>query len=355
MRNRRLTRTSRSRITFAALCHIGAENMGRMHRLCWLSVLLFACGDSATGTPKPDAGVEVDADADAAPPDAPDMPFVTYPAATLTDDAATAKKWASGSAPQLYMLAYTPTLVAEAELQIGGETCPAKTVSGTTTTYTGGCTTMEGTPWTGTATATTGATGQVVYTDFGGTGTDTCNDVEYPSTFKYNGTITPSATEAGTLTIKIIAEITGPDEENSCQPHTGTLAIDYTLTLRKGTHDADGDGTIDDTFWNGSGRYGNSVSGAVDVMTTEEKLEQELCEDEALAGDTKISSGGHMITITYDGATDCDVESTVHWAYDGTDRGEIAGVSCAAGGSPGGALVLVVVVGAVTRRRRRRR
>jgi MYXO-CTERM domain-containing protein len=48
------------------------------------------------------------------------------------------------------------------------------------------------------------------------------------------------------------------------------------------------------------------------------------------------------------------MESTVHWAYDGTDRGEIEGVSCAAGGSPGSALGLVFVIGAVVRRRRRR-
>jgi MYXO-CTERM domain-containing protein len=330
---------------------MGPAIMGLMRRLCFLTILLAACGDDPSGTTKPDAGVTADAEQ----ADAPDEPVVTYPPATLGDDAVTAKKWATGSAPQIYMLAYTPTLVAEAELQIGEETCPAKTVVDTTTTYTGGCTTMDGKAWTGTATQTTGPTGAVVYTDFGGTGTDTCMDTEYPSTFKYNGTITPSASEPGTLRIKVVADITGPDENNGCQPHTGTIAIDYTLALRQGTDDPDMDGKPDDTYWSGSGTFGNSFDGAVDVMTTEEKLEDELCQDEALAGETKVSSGGHTITYTYDGATDCDMESTVHWAYDGTDRGEIEGVSCAAGGSPGSALGLVFVLGVVVRRRRRRR
>jgi hypothetical protein len=280
-----LTRTSRSRSTFAVPCHPRSAKIERMRRLCLLSILLFACGENASGT-NPDAGADADVAADAEQADAPDEPLVTYPPATIGDDAATAKKWASGSAPQLYMLAYTPTFVAEAELQIGEETCPTKTVSGTTTTYTGGCTTMAGSPWTGTATQTTGMAGAVTYADFGGTGTDTCNATEYPSTFKYNGTITPSASEPGSIKIEITAEVTGPDEDNSCQPRTGTFAIDYTLTLSQGTDDPDMDGKADDSYWTGSGRYGNSFDGAVDVMTTDEKIEDELCEDEALSGES---------------------------------------------------------------------
>ena len=321
-----------------------------MYRHCLVTLLLVACGSDGSGNVQPDASVVADAqEADAA-----DVQVVTYPPATLGDDAVSAKKWASASAPQLYLLAYTPVAVADARLQLSGETCPAKTVSGDTTTYTGGCTDMDAKPWTGTATQTGAPTGTITYTDFGGTGSDTCNNVEYPSTFKYNGTITASATQPSSVEIEVIAEVTGPDENNNCVTHTGTFAIDYTLTLRKGTHDADGDGDTDDTYWSGSGRYGNSIDGAVDAVTTEEKLEDELCQDEALAGDTTATSNGHAYKFTYDGATDCDPESTVHWAYDGTDRGEISGVSCAAGGSPGSALVLVVAVGAVVRRRRRR-
>jgi MYXO-CTERM domain-containing protein len=278
---------------------------------------------------------------------------VTYPPATLTDDAATAKKWAAASAPQLFMLAFTPLFAADATIQIGEETCPTKIVNGNTTTYTGGCMTSDGDPWTGTATQTGAPMGMVEYVDFGGTGTETCNEIEYPSTFKYNGTIVPSATDPGSLAIELTAEVTGPDEANDCAPLTGTFQIDYTVTYRQGTHDADSDGNPDDTYWSGSGKFGNSIDGAVDAMTTDEKLEEELCDSEALEGTTVVSSGGHAITLTYDGATDCDAESTVHWAYDGTDRGELTGVSCSTGGSPGGALVLLATAFVVARRRRR--
>jgi MYXO-CTERM domain-containing protein len=313
-----------------------------------IPLLLIGCGSDGSGNAKPDAGAAVDAQE----VDAADVDVVTYPPATLGDDAVSAKKWSTASAPRLYMLAYTPIAVADARIQISGETCPAKTVNGDTTTYTGGCTDMDGKPWTGTAVAVGAPSGMVTYTDFGGTGESTCNATKYPSTFKYNGTIT--AVAAGTAELEITAEIIGPDETNNCVEHTGTFAIDYTLMQRRGTHDADGDGDFDDTYWSGSGRYGDSIDGAVDAVTTEEKLEDEICNDEALAGDTVVTASGHAIKITYDGATDCDPESTVHWAYDGTDRGEISDVSCSAGGSPGSALVLVVAVGAVVRRRRRR-
>lgn len=89
-------------------------------------------------------------------------------------------------------------------------------------------------------------------------------------------------------------------------------------------------------------------------MTTDEQLEDDLCADEALAGETKVTSGGHTITISYDGATDCDPESTVRWAYDGTDRGELSGVDCSTGRSSGSALLLVAAVGLVVRWARRR-
>lgn len=326
--------------------------MEMMRRFCLLFVLVIGCG-SDPGDTNPDASVSADAAVDAAPVDAPDMPTVTYPPATLADDAATAKKWAAASAPQLFMLAFTPVAVADATLQIGEETCPTKTVNGDTTTYTGGCTTSNGQPWTGTATQTGAPMGMIEYVDFGGAGTDTCNETEYPSTFEYNGTITPSATEPGALAIKLTAEVTGPDDGNDCAPRTGTFQIDYTLTYRPGTHDADNDGSPDDTYWSGSGKFGNSIDGAVDATTTEERLEEELCDNEALSGATVISSDGHTITITYDGETDCDAESTVRWSYDGADRGEITGVSCSAGGSSGSALVLFAIAFVAVRRRRR--
>ena len=33
--------------------------------------------------------------------------------------------------------------------------------------------------------------------------------------------------------------------------------------------------------------------------------------------------------VHYDGATDCDLESTVTWTLDGAGQGEISGISCA--------------------------
>lgn len=280
---------------------------------------------------------------------------VDYPPADLADDAATATSYASVSAPNVYLQGALMVTVADATIQIDMETCPAKTVAGDVTTYAGGCTTADGEEWFGTATVSgsqeTGGT--ITYEGFGRSGTSMCDNVAYPSSVTYDGTV-ETANSGSTITwsVNTTAQSSGPDRSGGCAMRTLEIGIAYEGTVRQGTKDADMDGDIDDSYWNGRGQVGNSIEGTVEATTSEEAIDDQACPDEALSGTTTASAGGHAITIVYDGATDCNPASTVRWQYDGQDRGELSGVECSAGGSPRGALL---VVGAVLLARRRRR
>ena len=85
-------------------------------------------------------------------------------------------------------------------------------------------------------------------------------------------------------------------------------------------------------------------------------LDRGVCQDEALSGQTSIT-GLRAVEIRYDGATDCDAESTVTWSLDGVvQAGELTGVECSATPGRRGSWVTLLVLGVVAlvlvRRRR---
>lgn len=282
---------------------------------------------------------------------------VDYPPADLADDAAMATSYASVSAPNVYLQGSLLISAAEATIQIDMEACPVKTVTGDVTTYAGGCTTADGDAWFGTATVrgSQETSGSIVYEGFGRSGTTMCDGVDHPSSVTYDGVVEyAGGAPLITWSVNTTARSSGPDRNGGCAMRTLEIGIAYDGTVRQGTKDADQDGDIDDSYWNGHGEVGNSVEGTVEATTSEEAIDDQACADEALSGTTTASAGGHAITIVYDGATDCDPASTVRWQYDGQDRGELSGVECSAGGSPRGALLVVGAVLLARRRRRRR-
>ncbi len=111
-------------------------------------------------------------------------------------------------------------------------------------------------------------------------------------------------------------------ETVNCQLANGeTTAFDYTGTFS-------GDWSVSPAgTWNGAGRAGTSRLGAWEVRTVDEILGGG-CEHEAASGTTTLRAGGTEVVITYDGATDCDEESTVQWSLNGTPQGELAGIPC---------------------------
>lgn len=271
------------------------------------------------------------------------------------------------SAPNAFLQSYLPILTADISLQFGG-TCPTKTESGATTTYTGGCTDEEGQTWSGSATLEQGESGGTIeYDGFGFASTTSCGGMGYPSSTEWNGRLEmggmPTPGGAGTFETDLRVDLTGPDEDD-CSASTYAWAFDYAGTFEEGP-DGDGDSEPDAQIYDGEGEFGilivsgdPSLEGRVSAETVDEIVVTTftsdtsftLCQTEALSGTTTIEAGGQTTVITYDGDTDCDEESTVTWSLDGASQGELAGIGCsvATTRSSSGAGIAFLLLGGVS-------
>lgn len=240
-----------------------------------------------------------------------------------------AQEWAtSASAPNVLAFAVLPISLADIQRQ-SGDTCPTKTESGTTVTYTGGCTDQGGQTWVGKAVVSMGASGSYRYEGFGFSGMEDCNGTMHSESLKFDGSLTIEMSGNGsTFEIEMTGNATGA-EEPDCVDESGRWAIVYSGSMRRGGPDTDADGQPDDQVFNGSGKIGSELTGVAEAVTEDEIVNEAVCPHEAASGKTTVTAGGHSLVITYDGATDCDPESTVTWSYDGMDRGELMGVQCA--------------------------
>jgi uncharacterized protein (TIGR03382 family) len=106
--------------------------------------------------------------------------------------------------------------------------------------------------------------------------------------------------------------------------------------------------------WSGKGWIGSASSGKLEVSTVDQILDSETCQHESLSGSTTFKAGKSTVVVTYDGATDCDEDSTAHWSLNGQDQGEMAGIGCSAGGGGMGLAwgALVALLPLLPRRRR---
>jgi MYXO-CTERM domain-containing protein len=254
------------------------------------------------------------------------------------------------SAPQIFVIAN----LAGSVVQVDGmdPVCPMVTRSSGQTILEGGCTDEDGDMWFGRAVlppsegGTTGPTnGTSTYDGFGSDSLAGCEDQpEARRRQTFDGTVVVT----GDLTsieydVDLVVTIEGLDSD--CTSDDGTLGIDYQGSA------AIGDDTSE---WNGSGSIGSTAFGRYDIETEGEVLDEAICEDEAISGTTTIT-GADVAVITYDGATDCDMESTVTWTLNGEDQGEITGVSCSAsqGSNRGSWIALALAaIGLALRRRR---
>lgn len=245
------------------------------------------------------------------------------------------------SAPRAYTVAVVLAAALDPEAA-----CPVPSPGpdAETTVYTGGCTDEAGDAWHGEATvrAVGEDRGEITYEDFGNEGLADCTG---------GGTVSSRTTIDGEVTLSedgaFAIDLTGEGDDVDADACTATSA-EFVLVY---------DGvqvqrTDRIATWSGSGAYGSTTLGRVQAETVDEVLDEDGCESEAQSGTTTLTTKDHEAVITYDGATDCDPESTVTWTLDGADQGEMLDVSCAAPGSAFGAWASVVALAGLRRRRR---
>jgi MYXO-CTERM domain-containing protein len=282
-----------------------------------------------------------------------DDPFAKYDPAELTPGNAVA--FSGASAPAMLGAGLAPLIVS----QIGmDETCP-KVTQGSTVVYEGDCTRDDGTRILGRATVkgNSAGGGTITYEAYGYAETEACNTVEVDEQFVYTGTmtITESAPGHAAYSLDVTVELTAADDD-SCATQSGTTDYEYDGSY---AGEAGEDGSLDmdrPSTWNGSGRLGVQGYGQVNATTDDELLDRSVCTTEAVSGRTSIESAGDVVVVDYDGADDCDPESTARWSFNGEDQGELTGVQCTAspGAKPNAWPLALLAVLALARRPRRR-
>lgn len=293
-------------------------------------------------------------------------PFAAYPPAELSPGNVAA--FASFSAPNLFTVAAVLFTIPELN---GTPTCPAKTVSGNITTYEGGCVDDSGAEWVGSATSEeTESGGMIVYQGFGTRKAELCQGASVTNAFSYTGDLTVTKTGDGQFDylIDLAAEYSGADPDTCIEVDSHALyAYDGKVA---GAPNTTGNLALDkQTSWSGSGRVAIAQLGVFSTRTDREIVDGAVCEGEALSGTTTLAAGADEAVITYDGATDCEMTSTVQWSLNGVAQGELSGIRCSAGaathapaGAAGGrdrgwlaALVAALALSASRRRQGRRR
>lgn len=213
--------------------------------------------------------------------------------------------------------------------------CPVIAADGSTVTVTGGCTANDARMWFGSATIVHSGTDDrdVTIDGFG--------NAEDPGLL---------ATLSGSASIRALAD--GRHEFDldlvNDAPFEGVMNIAYLGDVEGGYTGA--------TVWNGTGAI-NLGGDTVSASTVDEVWDRNACGGAPASGETTLTSGAHVVTITYDGAIDCDEAQNAAWSLDGVDRGAIDGISCAvsARGAPPSLAFFALALAAATLLRRRTR
>ncbi len=316
--------------------------------VCCAAAVLAGCSGPpgahppATARNAPAAGDEVAAPAGRT---AEELLSSLPPARIDPADHAKVRELGGASAPRLMFVAMIPLLSAGA---VGEEApehhCPSVAREGEVTTIRGGCTSEEGTSWTGEAVIrgmdARARTGAVTYRGFGFHRRVECEGGPRDSEWQANGRFSSERDGEGIrFAIDLAFEGQGVDEQ--CRPMLGTGAVRY-----EGRQTRVGNAVR----WNGRGRYGWEGFGVVEAVTEDELVNQANCRSEALMGTTTVRGAEHTVVFRYDGETDCDEESTAEWSFDGEPQGELAGVGCdAAGGARGGWWVVLLALASLFR------
>jgi len=244
--------------------------------------------------------------------------------------------WATAtSSLGVFAIGYEPVGYAAGAYQFADPACPSHSDDGTTLTLTGGCAASNSIQWLGSVKVVRGAAGELTLTlsDFG-------NDALGGET-RTSGTIHVTQTAADIHAFSV--DVTRKGGIESDITYSGTVRGAFTGP----------------TTWNGSGsvhRSGFTIDGGdVDATTVDEVRDTDVCPGEPLSGTTTMTSDGHTVAITYDGATDCTAAHTAKWTRDGQDMGTVENISCSTGSPSGFGLVAGVLVWSYRRRRKLRR
>ena len=269
-----------------------------------------------------------------------DEPFTATKGSSLADQD-NVRTWANGaSAYAVYGEAYEPFAVADGEHTYADPACPVVKDDGTTLTISGSCTDSTGEAWVGTATLVRAANGDRALT-LDGFGSETGGS---------------SATKTGDAHLRPIDD-TSTDFDLDIT-HEGGLVTTFAYTGRiQG-------GYTGRTVWNGSGTVTRDgvlePTGSVDVTTTDEVIDNDVCSGQPLSGNTTLTNeAGETVVVTYDGAVDCDDDQAASYSLDGKPKGKITGIACALApgqaGTGGNCLLVVALAGLLSTLRRRAR
>jgi len=222
--------------------------------------------------------------------------------------------WANAaSALGVFTHAYEPLAFADGEVVFADATCPTTSDDGTVATIDGGdCIDSEGDQFFGGATVERTANGGRLLT---------------LTRYGHARDGGPVGLETGTVTIaELGADLHSFDVDLFV---SGGLDTDIVYA---GTVEGGYDGA---TIWNGEGtveRSGGAIhDGSVHAPTVDQLRDNDICAGEGISGTTTLVSDEHTVVITYDGAEDCDDDTSARWSRDGEDQGLLPGVSCAIG------------------------
>ncbi|HEV8323250.1 MAG TPA: hypothetical protein VG389_16660 [Myxococcota bacterium] len=214
----------------------------------------------------------------------------------------------------------------------GDPSCPVarRDEEAAATVVTGGCTDRYGFTWHGTATvvdAPVPGDGDFYYDAFGWDMPYWCGERDVSLTVRFQGAVSVHTTEPRLHEFNVDLAVDRLQYDwRTCAPAPERWGWDYAGSVLDGADDEDRNGVADVHTWNGSGWVGSDTLGLAEAVTNELVDHPLRCADEALSGKLKLWSGLDCATVLYDGASDCDADSTVTWRYDGADRGELHGV-----------------------------
>ena len=167
--------------------------------------------------------------------------------------------------------------------------------------------------------------------------------------------------ESGVFDVDIA--LLGSDiDTKACTSFPNDSLLDYQGTTSTGFEIGDGEtettttttsGPEKPAVYSGSGRYATTsiATGKVDAVTDNEQILGDTCNTEALSGTTTLTTDANEVVITYDGASDCDPESTVTWTLNGAAQGELEDVACSTGATPASFMMLLGTLFLLRRRR----
>ena len=237
------------------------------------------------------------------------------------------RAFANASAPQIF----TWGVAVYSGVGVSEDPCPKMTQDGNKKIFEGGCTTMDGQTVTGNAIAEeTDTSIDIEYDTFGYAQVGDCHGAQVEQRYAFDGTFNGKQLAPGKGEFKADLVIDSHDADPaSCVAVNETYLIDYAGTA-EGMQNINGGIALEGrTTWDGSGRVGAESVGRADVSTSREVIDRAVCATEALSGTTMLQSAGDKAVITYDGASDCEPNSTVTYTINDAPQGELIGVSCA--------------------------